>query len=235
MEDHNWVVTAKRFVVFIDIMGFKDYVSRHSHQEVYDMMASLSATTESIESYLQQEKVKVKYDNKKIYTASFSDSIILFSEDDTQKSFDLITMAACFIFAEAIPALIPLKGAMAHGMTSVDKGKQIYFGQSLIDAFLLQEEVNYYGIVLHNSVERHLAALDSIPGRRYLDIKTPLKSGSIHHTNLNWFYTLPIKSKDKIDIAFKSAIKKLKTITSGAPRKYIDNTEDVFNLFYPNK
>lgn len=234
-EEINWETTTNRFVVFIDIMGFKDYVSRHSHQKVYDMMARLSATKESIESFFQQENVKTRYANKKIYTTSFSDSIILFSEDDTLQSFDLITMAACFIFGEAIPELIPLKGAMAHGMISVDKEKQIYFGQALIDAFLLQEEVNYYGIVLHNSVERHLEVIHSKPGRRYLDIKTPLKSGRINHTNLNWFYTLPIKSKAEMDIAFKNAIKNLKTITSGAPRKYIDNTEDVYNLFYPSK
>lgn len=38
----NWVTTAKRFVVFLDIMGFKDLVYRNPHKTVYEKLEFIS-------------------------------------------------------------------------------------------------------------------------------------------------------------------------------------------------
>jgi len=37
-----WNLTDKRFVCFLDIMGFKDLVMRNSHDEIYKMLNELS-------------------------------------------------------------------------------------------------------------------------------------------------------------------------------------------------
>ena len=59
MED--WNITDERFIVFLDIMGFKDFVARKSHKEVYDMMVRLSGS----KSYIYRAFTKVVYLNIK--------------------------------------------------------------------------------------------------------------------------------------------------------------------------
>jgi hypothetical protein len=71
----------------------------------------------------------------------------------------------------------------------------------------------------------------------FIEITTPLKSGNIVHNNFNWFRDLESGKDDNIDKLrkqFENAIANLKTLTSGGPRKYTDNTIQVFNLIYPD-
>lgn len=235
-KEKKWKTTDNRFVVFLDIMGFKDFVSRNSHEQVYDMMSKLSLSKEIIDTTLEKTDTDNKYKEKGLYTTSFSDSLVLFSKDDSAISFEMITGATSFLFEQAMIDSIPMKGAIAHGVISVNKTKQIYFGQPLIDAYLLQEEVNYYGVVFHNSVDnyiyKHSKEIDNYTKNSYSEIKTPLKSGLITHNNVNWFSSFnDPESNDDFDIM----ISKLKTITSGKPRKYIDNTIVVYETIYKNK
>ena len=231
----KWITTTNRFVAFLDIMGFKDFVSRNSHDKVYEMLKKLSRSKKIIDK-LVPGNVSSNYYGKGIYTTSFSDSIILFSTDDTQDSFDLFSSSVAYILSEAMKDSIPMKGAIAHGIISVDKERQIYFGQPLIDAYLLQEDVNYYGVVAHNSIDHYFLTnkIEDYIRSMYANIKTPLKAGRIDHHNLNWFVNLRADNED-IRLRkrrFNRYMDKLRALTSGTPRKYIDNTVDVFNELY---
>ena len=232
-KEKNWITTDKRFIVFLDIMVFKDFVARNSHEHVYDIMTKLSKARELIDSF-NVDQFGTNFSDKGLYTTSFSDSIILFSKDNSISSFELITAATEFLMSEAMKDAIPMKGSIAYGTISVNKAKQIYFGQPLIDAYLLQEEVNYYGVVAHNSIDAFITEninyFDQELKDSYKEIKTPLKSGMINHRNILWFKALLELNEDEsvISIRFAEILNKLKSITSGAPRKYIDNTEDVF-------
>ena len=239
--EKRWETTAKRFVVFLDIMGFKDYVARHTHNEVYDMMTKISDIKDVVDAFVEKKSEDGKFINKGLYTTSFSDLVILFSKDDSLESFDLITEAASFIVANALENTIPMKGAISFGTISVNKDDQIYFGQPLIDAYLLQEEVQYYGIVAHNSIDEYISNMTNneisenyVTLASFKEIKTPLKSGNIIHSNVNWFYYLDLGAFEEsvIKKQFYTYIKKIKLLTSGSPRKYIDNTINVFELIY---
>lgn len=235
MTENNldWKTTNTRFIIFLDVMGFKDFVARHTHDYVYESMEKLSKTRDTIDSIFNSKDGDYK---SMVYSTSFSDSIILFSKDDSLDSLASITISSCYIMAEALKESIPVKGAMAHGQISVNKEKQIYFGQPLIDAYLLQEEVYYYGIVAHNSVDRHLSSLTTNEPiwDFFIELQTPLKTGSISHKNVNWFNLLKKQDEDitVITINFSVVISKLKLLTSGGPRKYIDNTLNVFEQIY---
>ncbi|MEP7230323.1 MAG: hypothetical protein ABI691_08735 [Ginsengibacter sp.] len=231
----DWKTTDERFVVFLDIMGFKDFVARNSHDFVYNMMKSLSKSKKVIEATFLDDELGAEYKTKDIYTTSFSDSIILFSSDDSSLSFEMIITSAAFFISEAMKNSIPMKGAMAYGTISVDKIQQIYFGQPLIDAFLLQEEVNYYGAILHNSVDNYInkntAKLSKEAKKFLLEKKTPLKSGLMQHNNINWFRFLGSDLEDlsKAKKDFEKIVNSLRLVTSGSPRKYIDNTVEFYN------
>lgn len=229
----NWSITAKRYVCFLDVMGFKDLVSRRSHRQVFSLMKKLSDAKNSIRLAFDENENKKYHDI--IYTTSFSDSIVVFTKDNSKTSLiALVAVAIPHLMQSALSKGIPMKGALAFGEMSIDKEGQIFFGQPLIDAYLLQEDVYYYGVVVHNSAE--LLVSKTPTNKHFIDISTPLKSGNISHYNINWFDHLKkLKQKDFIiKKKFGQLVSKHRSLTSGRPRKYLDNTIQVFKQIYPD-
>lgn len=212
--------TANRFVAFLDIMGFKDRVARTPHN---DLLQELATFNKHITSYIS------KYPNSEIQIAQFSDSIVLFSNDTTLRSLKTLTEVTRGIMQTAIKSKIPIKGAIAQGKITCDIPKQLFFGQALIDAYLLEENINYYGILVHHTAENSAMKLSNESGS-FKDIKAPLKSGKISHYELSW-YIDDNNSKDKI-IEIQDALKAIRQTVSDAPRKYIDNTLEVIRNNY---
>jgi hypothetical protein len=221
-----WNLTDNRFVCILDIMGFKDMVIRNSHDSIYEMLNDLS----KYRSDLENPNVPDGYDPNSIKTVSFSDTIAIFTKTLDPKCFELLTYCVGWLFAKAMQDGIAMKGAISCGKMSINISRQIFFGQPLIDAHLLHEETAYYGIVIHDSVERYInsTATQLKPHviERYIDCPVPLKSGIISHLILDWadwlMDSIPTK-KEKIKLALE-VLKKQRERTSGPPRKYIDNT-----------
>ena len=74
-----------------------------------------------------------------------------------------------------------LKCAIAKGPLTFDNGSGIYFGRSIIDAYLLEEELKFYGVVFHHSVEELIQQYKDIPpirGKR--EQKIPVSEYQIH-------------------------------------------------------
>lgn len=104
--------------------------------------------------------------------------------------------------------------------------KQLYFGQALIDAYLLEENVKYYGVLVHHSAEKYLKKEDF---KEFRDIKAPLKSGEIAQYELHW-YDAVIKKEGKNEKTVKECLNNLRLTVSDEPRKYIDNTQKVIDI-----
>ena len=129
----------------------------------------------------------------------------------------------------AIKQKIPIKGAIAQGEITCDIPKQLFFGQALIDAYLLEENIHYYGILVHHSAEISVIKLEN---KFFQDIKAPLKSGKIFHYELSWYINDPTKDRKKQLDEIVAALKNIRQTVSDAPRKYIDNTIDIINEYY---
>ncbi len=235
----NWKTSDERFVAFLDILGFKDMIMRFEHDHIYKTLNSLSSLRNTIEQWgapaddISSESL--------IYTASFSDSIIIFSKNNDFDTFKIFTSNVAYLFSKAIESGIALKGAIAYGQISINKSNQIYFGQPIIDAYLLEEEVNYLGLVAHNSIDRYLSSNSPGQNRTLFETETPLKAGNIVHTNINWFrHVNGLENAEEAEfnyIKIKQIINNLKLNMSGSPRKYIDNTLQILDKVkttYPN-
>ena len=228
----QWKPTDNRFVCFLDILGFKDMVMRSSHEEIYELLNRISADRNKLSTVIDKGLTENPKFDADIYTVSFSDSIVIFSKNDDLVNFKLFIASVNWLFARAIINDIPLKGAVAHGQISLNKTNQIYFGQPIIDAYLLEEEVNYFGVVAHNSIDKYMIVNNFDDKDNYFfESETPLKSGLITHTNLNWFSKLLKKDGDDStsNDSVIERIVKFKKSTSGSPRKYIDNTVKIYS------
>lgn len=223
----------KRFVVFLDIMGFKDWVARSTPRDLYKELTEFNRDITTIINSIKA--VPVKKGRKQsdesettlisseeildnILLAQFSDSIVLFSRDNSRECLSDISHVAKRIMVSAInrERPIPLKGALAEGNITCDMPKQLFFGQALIDAYLLEENVQYYGIVVHHTAEKSVIDFGN---EIFKNSQVPLKSGKINHYELVWY--------DESTDAIKSGLDRIRLSVSDSPRKYVDNTNSI--------
>ncbi|QYJ69046.1 hypothetical protein [Flavobacterium litorale] len=229
----KWIPTDKRFVAFFDILGFKDMVMRSTHNEIYDKLNEISRIKKWLEKLTADDEIQEKVGNAEIYTVSFSDSIVLFSKNGDSENFRFFLVAVRWFLAKAIENDIPMKGGMAYGQISLNKSEQIYFGQPIIDAYLIEEDVYYFGVTAHNSINNYINQNHDSLDMKYIneilfDCLTPLKCGKVEHTNVNWFIkiggVMEMTDKDEKKKIINETIKKFRMTASGSPRKYVDNT-----------
>ncbi|WP_338731370.1 hypothetical protein [Mangrovimonas cancribranchiae] len=233
-EKTNWKPTDSRFVAFLDILGFKDMVMRKSHEDIYQTLNQISKSKKLVEKAVDLDKVSNVFNDAEVYVVSFSDSIVIFSKNDSLDNLIYFLLATRWVFTGAFKKQIPLKGAIAHGEISLNKTEQIYFGQPIIDSYLMEEDVNYMGVVAHNSIDNYIAKIKEGKDLKRLDKilfeeKTTLKCGNITHTNLNWFKIIKPEGKEEPEIKdIKERINIFKQSSSGTARKYVDNTLTMF-------
>jgi hypothetical protein len=213
--------------------GIQRYGLAKKPEKITNMFQSLSPTIEKVgvsaKEWLKNQTNELV--NKDIngsfpivFPISFSDSIILISNNNSILSAIFMLSNVEQIFSAAIDARIPMKGAIAYGeMTAeIKKDWPLYFGQPLIDAYELHKELQLYGVVLHHTMEQYLKKIRMIGTTK--DVKSiimyplPMKFGNINHYTIDWTLDLG-KNKDPVEL-----VSNLYNNVSGEPRKYVDNT-----------
>ena len=230
-------MTTEQFVVFLDILGFKERVFRNNHEAIEKDLRELNEeiiqlVNSSMDNAMEETRVAVVNDEEggqeqrsirqetgtPIQLAQFSDSIVLFSNDVSTTSLNRIASVASKIMNASLSKGFPLKGALAQGTMTNDPQKQLFFGRALIDAYLLEEELHYYGIAIHHSAEGMVVSNGD--KNIFKDNNIFLKSGRIRHYEVCWY--------QKND-AIEEYLNCIRTTVSGQPRKYIDNTLTLIN------
>lgn len=202
----------------------------------------MSDIQKQLNDLLSKTQYKGRLQSDDIYIVNFSDSIIVFSKDDSIQSLEVLLYSLRFIFMNSIWKKIAIKGGIAHGLMTVNKSLNLFVGQPIIDAYLIEEEVNYLGATCHNSIDLYLN--NNLPTNLInillFEYKTPLKSGQIVHKNLDWFGYLGNIELDNVNNtgAFIQSIiddfEKLYETVSGSPRRYVDNTIELIHKLHHN-
>jgi hypothetical protein len=223
MASFKWEPTCERFVAFIDIMGFKDKIYRENHMTILPTMQNLQQALSVInkEAILllegqvddAQKDIPIK---SVIRVIIFSDSILLVSLDDSYQSALKITVGANWIITNAFRNQLPIKGAIAHGLFTADLPKSLYFGRPLIDAYELQNELCFYGVVMHHSMDKHLVDKKYPRIVHHKLYSVPLKNGVVTH-NVICCFDSEIKERIELAASFYGNV-------SGSTRRYVDNT-----------
>jgi hypothetical protein len=226
----DWKTTCERYVAFLDIMGFRERVFRDSHKQVKNMFESLYPTIALFKDLAKKKLGRKTIDNdldkeyasffpSAVFPVTFSDSIILVSNGGSLGSANSVLLYVELILYRAITRGIPLKGAIAYGKMTADLEKSIYFGKPLIDAYELQNELQLYGVVMHNTMEKHLQTSHNarlLNNGFVFQYPVPMKSGKITHYIVDW---APERKEDTTNL---SSV--LYNTVSGSPRIYVDNT-----------
>jgi len=217
----QWKPTCKRFIAFMDIMGFKDLLFRGDHKSI---LLTIKSFRSSIYPLNKDANLKGHNSHAKpmIKPIFFSDSILLISNDDSKESAEELLFKAQWLLGQALLVGIPMKGAIAYGEQTADFNKSLHIGRPLVHAYELQNELFLYGIVLHHTMEHYLNSIKIVS---YLEenglicnYETPMKSGNITHWLTEW--DKDFLKKDTLD----AVLTRLYGSVSGPPRRYVDNT-----------
>lgn len=231
MEDSGWdKITTERFVLFFDILGFKDLVQRNTHEKVLEKLTKLNTNIRAIHEKLDAEQAK-RYDINKaqVRSTTFSDSIIFFTKGAEHGDLLAIMLAGGEFLRRACEAGVPLKGAFSYGKITVDFKENIFFGQPIIDAYLLHEELQILWLVADHHFQFKYDQIEAETKKSFealCSYKVPLKSKKVTHNLLVPF----VKQLD----TYEKNVKKMYMEVSGSPRVYIDNTLE-FLEYYKNE
>jgi hypothetical protein len=224
MEKNSWEITSERFVAFFDILGFKDLVARNTHNNVLKKLEILKRAIQKIEgnSYVQRfEDFKVETDQTKVVT--FSDSLIIFSKGAKDKDAVKIISDCYEILRISIKNGISIKGAISFGEITVDFEKSLFFGQPLIDAYLLHDELQMLTVIMDHNFEKRWEKINNEEFNEIIiTYKVNLKCGRITHKILR------PHGQNNLQLRI-NYVKYIYSIVSGRPRLYLDNTIEFLN------
>lgn len=221
------------YVLYADIMGFKDRVIRTEHTDLEKDFENLLT---GLDYWFKPSKKSPKFK-----VSFFSDSILIIDEN-TNKGFNRISKAAAGLMQVSLKHKFPIKGVIAKGKFTYKEEKQLFFGRALVDAYELENEVHYYGIVAHHTVEKDIQNYSNGETAEYGNTNTitpnpyvlgpiPLKTGYTTHYHLA--YNLISKKRetgkgiDEINRNIISYLEEISRTVSGTPRIYIDKTLQV--------
>lgn len=107
------------------------------------------------------------------------------------------------------------------------KSMNFIIGKPLVDAYLLHDEVKYYGIVVHHTAEKTVKMYASGDNNPYTNLPVALEKGKTAHYHLCWnMMDELLDAKDYTDKCLEWLDNIAETV-SGRPRLYIDNTRDI--------
>jgi hypothetical protein len=216
----TWHISCNRFVAFLDIMGFKDFIMRNNQQVVYEMMRKIVQSLDGNLSFYGYDDPE-EGNESSIFITTYSDSIIIYSKDDQAECVHRFVHSVSSVCEDLYLQKVPFKGAIAEGIMTLDFKNNIFFGQPLVDAYTLHEELLFYGVVVHGSAENSIKIIKSNVIYEY---STPFKGGAANHLTILPINFFPGKIHDGEFKEFLEGIKGYNVNTSGSLRKYVDNT-----------
>ena len=110
--------------------------------------------------------------------ACFSDTFVVYADDDSAATFAAIEQVARWIVNEHIQQHMPLRAAISCEELYADKDGSIFIGRALLEAYKNEEDQAWIGFLLCRSATRRLKELGLLPSERlnYRRYKIPWKT-----------------------------------------------------------
>lgn len=139
------------YVALFDVLGFSDRVFRNG--------------TDGLDSYIDPV-VEIAGTLSELGLILFSDTVVLFTSDDTDGAFDAIIKASSQLLHAFIFRGVPVRGAIAHGEFVRSDHSQhgtVIAGRPIIEAHHYEVQLQAVGVMLAPSVIERMEQLSKRP------------------------------------------------------------------------
>ncbi len=133
-------------MLFLDILGFSEFVKNESPKEVYNVIDS------ALRSFHRWEK-----SNQQFKTIYFSDTFLFYQEPKGYGDWAFLDVYAIggMLLSALLAKKIPARGSITFGEFEVKEGssgkQQLYFGKALIEAYKTEKREQWIGITIQPS------------------------------------------------------------------------------------
>ena len=197
-----------RAVAFLDILGFKQLLKQQSladlasqYEEAVSATAELNKRHEgaaSAWSYLPNHKPGEPW----CYRQIFSDSIVLVALDESEESCLKLLFYTRLLFIFMLVKKLPVRGAVAAGELYHNPQAAITLGSALTEAYLIEQEQEWAGVCVADSVWKAYPALlaatrDPADALHYYFLEYPIpwkKAPQAAHRILNWRFNTVVET-----------------------------------------
>lgn len=231
MAKKDWAKTTDRYIAYIDIMGFKKMVNDPEESKVLP-----SKFTQLINN-IRDRRSQIDY-------YIYSDLIVVITQDNSLLSLKKLLEVSIKITSEFLNLNWGMSGSISKGKVFYDRNNHIILGRPIVEAYLMQEDVEFYGIAICDSaiedVKKYIEWADTRRGTRHLvnllrEERIHFKSGYYSQYHLRWFdyeYNSagpqhPYYIKKRSDDSVKQKLQKMLQNTQGKSKRYIENTLDL--------
>jgi hypothetical protein len=189
-EGINWDDSRKRWVAYLDILGFASLVmNRRSDAAMHVYQDCLDQVERHAKQY------------PKLGFAYFSDTFLIYANDDTHGSLGFFEQSVRWFYNVALQKGIPFRGAMACGEFLADKPNNVFIGEALIEASRVGEKYNWIGLVMAPSATARLEKLNLPMNERlnYRQWDIPLKDNADEHLRTEKAYAYLIGASTPVN------------------------------------
>lgn len=155
-----------RWIGYFDLLGTKELIKTNSHLAIFKVYRK------AIEEFNNCKGSLVD-----INPIWFSDTFILYSEDNSVSGFRDLDHISRWFYYYLIKEEIPVRGAISYGDFYCDKNNSLFFGKPLIEAYEYGEAQDWLGLILCPSAEQKLnpAGIFSNQSSTYVYTDVPFK------------------------------------------------------------
>jgi hypothetical protein len=159
---------SKKYIGFLDILGFKDLVYNNSHDDLVrkfqsvfclNVEVSLSGGKFRTVSTKDRDFTVADLNYAKVNSTVISDSVIFWTDDDGMQSFINICISIMKLLVSGVFNGFPMRGSISLGDLSViqsiygtvkNNSLQSIVGKGLVEAYILESSQNWVGCVIDN-------------------------------------------------------------------------------------
>jgi hypothetical protein len=137
------------YVALFDVLGFSDRVMRGAFNALDGYIDTVVRTT-------------APHDD--LGTVLFSDTVVVFSFNDSESSFRSIIDVSSSLLWELLHENVPVRGAISHGSFSRSENEAhgtVIAGRPIIDAHHYESRLQWIGIMLTPSLLEHRAEISA--------------------------------------------------------------------------
>lgn len=197
----------KYTIALCDILGFSRLVNSNTLELVVDDVLGWlrKAVYHSIHKNGWPDTVPSLPDidkNSKIGIVWFSDTILLYTREDTNESLkELLQTVAWLLFATTTHGATRMRAGIAYGEAFIDPDNAMYVGRPIIDAYQMEQQQQWSGAALTESAVQRVpdfARTGELIDWPIVPYNVPLKNKAPLLTlAVNWTYgihhTLPLR------------------------------------------
>lgn len=179
----------ERYVAHFDMLGMSK-LTLANPELAWEKLSHLQIAKQDMLN-MEIEFIDVKkYIKDRLFSFTFSDTIIIFSYGNTTDDLLSIIMLTTQMFGRALYYSVPIRGAISYGKFMFNIDNNLFVGPPLINAYNIGEQSQWLGIIIDDMVA--IQARDLLPTATdgqptIIEWDVPIRpSGTRKHYVVNW-------------------------------------------------